>query len=258
MWPQARPTLWRYGDASNLYPGRALPEGTLLLPQEWMRAVMLREEMEYTLPTDETPIRVRRGDGTEPEVNRFAEALADAARLGVQGGLQSILSNKDVPLLVREALNAMQIASQAVIGTDGHRRLCRHEGWAYMALFGPPLIFCTPNLADSKQPLLLVVEGVELRLDSDVDDVGNLPKYREMMQRLPRDPVGQTRVFELMMRLFFLHVLGVRPECLRNRSGSQEGLHALGATSSSSTPTMTSRRDTCDGGSRARVRRHSV
>ena len=38
-----------------------------------------------------------------------------------------------------------------------------------------------------------------------------------MMQRLARDPVGQTVVFDLVMRLFFLHVLGVRPECLQNR-----------------------------------------
>ena len=37
------------------------------------------------------------------------------------------------------------------------------------------------------------------------------------MCRLARDPVGQTVVFELIMRLFFLHVLGVRPECLHNR-----------------------------------------
>merc|ERR1711994_457299 len=38
-----------------------------------------------------------------------------------------------------------------------------------------------------------------------------------MMQRLARDPVGQTLVFEKIMQLFFIHVLGVRPECLQNR-----------------------------------------
>ena len=36
-------------------------------------------------------------------------------------------------------------------------------------------------------------------------------------RRVAADPLGQTIVFELMMRLFFLHVLGVRPECLQNR-----------------------------------------
>ena len=86
-----------------------------------------------------------------------------------------------------------------------------------MQLFGPPVIFCTPNLADNKQPLLLVVQGEEIRLDESMLEGSDLPRYRDMMRRLARDPVGQTRVFELMMRLFFIHILGVRPDCLRNR-----------------------------------------
>ena len=101
------------------------------------------------------------------------EALANYARLAVGGGgIKGLLANKHVPQLVREALNAMQMAFADVIGTDGHRRLFHHEGVAYMSLFGPPLIFCTPNLADTKQLLLLVVQGVEVRLyESDLADV---------------------------------------------------------------------------------------
>ena len=79
-----------------------------------------------------------------------------------------------------------------------------------MSLFGAPMIFCTPNLADTKQPLLLVVEGVEVRLVDSEIDATLLPTYRTQMQRLARDPVGQTIVFELVMRLFFMHILGVR------------------------------------------------
>ena len=146
------------------------------------------------------------------------EALANSARLNIgSGGIQAIVANKDVPQVVREALNAMQMAFADVLGTDGHRRLCRHEGVAYMALFGPPVMFCTPTPADTKQVLLLVVEGIEVRLDDDAMDCNVLPRYRDMMQRLARDPVGQTLMFEKIMQLFFIHVLGVRPECLRNR-----------------------------------------
>ena len=152
-----------------------------------------------------------------------AETLADAARLGVEGGVQTIASNKQVPQVVRDAMNAMTIACQDCVGSDGHRRLCRHEGHAYMSLFGPPVIFCTPNLADTKQPLLLIVEGVELRLEDGLESDETLPKYRDMMQRLARDPVGQTVVFHLIMTLFFIHVLGVRPDCLRNRRRAAPG-----------------------------------
>ena len=38
-----------------------------------------------------------------------------------------------------------------------------------------------------------------------------------MMRRLASDPVGQTRVFDLVMRLFLIHVLGVRPDCVQSR-----------------------------------------
>ena len=66
------------------------------------------------------------------------EALANSARQAFGGGgIKAILANKHVPQLVREALSAMQMAFADVLGTDGHRRLCRHEGVAYMSLFGP-------------------------------------------------------------------------------------------------------------------------
>lgn len=90
-----------------------------------------------------------------------------------------------------------------------------------MCLFGAPLIFCTPNLADAKNPLLLIIQGFEVRLDESMADDTVLPKYRDMMRRIARDPVGQTVLFELIMRLFFIHVLGVRPECLENRRKAQ-------------------------------------
>ena len=63
----ARPTLWRFGDAANLYPDRE----TALTVNEWMCCMLLREEMEYTRPTDKEEFIVRTG-GAGPEINRFA------------------------------------------------------------------------------------------------------------------------------------------------------------------------------------------
>ena len=51
VWSQARPTLWRYGDAGNLDPKRSVP----LLVHEWITSLCLREEMEYDLDTDKEP-----------------------------------------------------------------------------------------------------------------------------------------------------------------------------------------------------------
>ena len=46
--------------------------------------------------------------------------------------------------------------------------------------------------------MLLIVQGEEFAFDTDV-----VASYREMVTRLASDPVGQTLVFELMIRLFF-------------------------------------------------------
>ena len=155
-----------------------------------------------------------------------AEKLAQAARVtkDTGGTLEQMLHNKSVPKEVKDAVQAMHGASSTVLGTDGHRRYCRHEGVAYMETFGPPLIFLTPNVADTQHPLLLVVQGEELdlgRVTGDMQDT--LPKYRDMIRRLAQDPVGQVVQFELLMRLFFQHVLNVRPETLDCRRNAARG-----------------------------------
>ena len=61
----ARPTLWLFGDAGNLYPERE----TMLTLIEWMSCMLLREEMEYGMPTDTVPFRAR-ALSVGPEINR--------------------------------------------------------------------------------------------------------------------------------------------------------------------------------------------
>ena len=52
----------------------------------------------------------------------------------------------------------------------------------------------------------------------------SLPKYRDMLRRLAQDPVGQVLQFELLMRLFFQHVLNVRPGRLLGSGAATEQL----------------------------------
>ena len=114
-----------------------------------------------------------------------AEELARNARAAPQCGIKALAYNKNVSQVVRDALQYLQASTAHVPGTDGHRQHCRHEGHAYMTLFGPPLIFTTPNLADGKQPLLLVAQSHEIRLDAaDGLSDGVLPNYRDMLRRL--------------------------------------------------------------------------
>eukprot|EP00435_Cladocopium_sp_Y103_P004119 s7617_g1.t1 len=124
--------------------------------------------------------------------------------------MQQLLNDKAVPRVVKDAIQAMHGASAMVVGTDGHRRHCRHEGVAYMETFGPPLVFLIPNVADTQHPLLLVVQGETVDLGAVTEDMEQvLPKYRDMLRRIAQDPVAQTVQFEFLMRLFFQHVLNV-------------------------------------------------
>ena len=252
IWTMFKPKLWRYGDACNLYPER----DTALSTGEWAACMLLREEMEYTLPDEpeefKAPLQNRIAvdwvalhlistvnrltdqrasayhflkNGGMAFANKVrmltSETLAQAARsFGGKQGLQSLLQSQDVPAVIKDALNAMQMAMTHVIGTDGHRRLCRHEGVAYMETFGPPLIFTTPNPADTQQPLFLIAQGQEIRFDAHGDYQDALPKYRDMMRRVAQDPVSQTVMFELLIRLFLQVVLNVRPETLACRRQS--------------------------------------
>ncbi|CAE7311896.1 unnamed protein product [Symbiodinium sp. CCMP2592] len=139
-----------------------------------------------------------------------AEDLASAARAAPQaGGTDQFFKEAAVPQTVKDALHAM-------------------NGVAYMEALGPPLIFLTPNVADTQHPLLLVVQGEVVDLGAVSGDMETvLPKYRDMLRRLAQDPVALTVQFELLMRLFFQHVLNVRPDtldCRRNapRRGARE------------------------------------
>ena len=141
---------------------------------------------------------------------------------GGKATLQGILNDKDTLPQFCTAFRSLHQATASLVGPDGYRRELRGEGEAYTLRYGPPLQFITPNLADTKQHLLLVVQGEEFSFALDVE-----VSYREMTQRVARDPVGQAIVFELIIRLFFIHILGLRPETVgwqraRARSVAQQ------------------------------------
>ena len=137
----------------------------------------------------------------------LADVQLKCHQTGGKTTVQSVLQDNDTPHELRTALRSIHQATASLVGSDGHRRELRGEGEAYTLRYGPPLHFITPNLADTKQHLMLIVQGEEYHFEPDIDIA-----YREMTQRVAGDPVGQALVFELMISLFFKHVLGLRPE----------------------------------------------
>ncbi|CAK0862279.1 unnamed protein product, partial [Prorocentrum cordatum] len=252
-WSIARPTDFCYGD-----PQRQKEARLCFSVAHFIKNLLTREEMEYDVPSDEEkyvarPIsrfrscwydvhllcsfwRVTETTNSTytlmktPGAFGAARACADitpemieevqlrAQQAGGKATLHGILKDKDTPNEVRKAFATLGQATAGQVGSDGHRRELRGEGEAYTLRFGPPVQFVTPNLADTKQPLILIVQGEEYTFDNDLTEAEQVT-FSEMSQRITADPVGQAVVFELMMRLFFVHVLGLRPETVGWRRG---------------------------------------
>ncbi|MCP4006933.1 MAG: hypothetical protein GY725_22360, partial [bacterium] len=160
--------------------------------------------------------------GVVQQVSKLTpEMLAECyTTVAGQDSYAAVMQDEQVPSLVRRALNLMQVATGDVVGSDGYRRQKRHEGVALALRFGPSVIFATPNLADQRSVTILLTRGVdaEYRLDLE-EECNEMPTYGEMLKIVANDPVGQALAFDLTMRLFMLHVLGVRSDCVGLRQG---------------------------------------
>ena len=149
------------------------------------------------------------------------QTLADCyTTVAEHKNLGAAIRDPNVPSVVRNALDTMQVATSDVLDTDGHRRLLRHEGVALAARFGASAIFLTPNLAQHRHVTILLtrsdVEHAELRLDVDCPEIGTLG---DMMKICGSDPVGVAFADDLMFRLFQLFLVGIQHDRVGVRRG---------------------------------------
>ena len=139
--------------------------------------------------------------------------------LGKGAGLKDVFGNPAVSARVKAAMSHLMLCMEKVVGSNAHRTVLRHINNSYKLLFGPPLVFTTPNIADTKSPVMnLLYEGrvinawnlldpndAWLRLEKHSQP---MPSASEMLKRVARDPVGQATLFDLMVRLFLEQVVG--------------------------------------------------
>jgi len=186
-WSTARPTDFCYGDCVWGLEHQPVP----LSIGEWAQLLWRREEMEYDLPGDKEPYVARpinrfrecwyvlhlvcsfwvRSETTK-SIHTFlktpgafgytrsvaditpdmlAEVLLKAEQSGKKPSVQSLLSDKEVPVQLRKALHALHQCTGNVLGSNGHRRLLQKEGVAYTLAYGAPLIFTTGRASLSPQ-----------------------------------------------------------------------------------------------------------
>ena len=141
----------------------------------------------------------------------LAEMYETSDLLGKGAGLKEVFSRADVPPRVKQAMRTLLLCMSNVVGSNAHRTVLRHVNNSYKLLFGPPLVFVTPNVADVKSPVMwLLYRGEQVGswrlLEQDAPE---MPAVREMLRIVARDPVSQAVFFDLMIKLFLRHVLRV-------------------------------------------------
>ena len=70
-----------------------------------------------------------------------------------------MLRSDNVDKDLKTALTEMMVFTSEVVGSDGARARLRHEQNGYALMFGPAGGFLTPNMADVRSPLVVVLHG---------------------------------------------------------------------------------------------------
>ena len=157
--------------------------------------------------------------GFQERLERVCGASADKidaaiCSLGANATVKDVLRAPDVDRDVKDALAELMVFTSDVLGSDGARARLRHEQNGYALMFGGSGGFLTPNVADTRSPLMVYLHGAgggETYTIDLLNEEPRIPSAREMLHVIARDPVAQARFFILSMRLFLEHVLGTGP-----------------------------------------------
>ena len=171
--------------------------------------------------------------GFKEKLDRICNASAEKIEAAMQGltnpSVKDVLLSTHADEDVKVALTELMVFTSEVIGSDGARARLRHEQNGYALMFGPAGGFLTPNMADVRSPLVLVLHGAGGEEKHVVDlfaEEPEMPNAREMLNIIAADPVAQARFFILSMRLFCEHVLGTGPFDASLRHHGKAGINA--------------------------------
>ena len=187
-WPASLVEFF-YGDCAPF-----LDSEVPLTCEEVFASLLVREELEYSLPDDDVPYKARtqnrwstpevvalfadvrrrlatlagaratfRRKGFTETVKKVAEARAEdfvtaASLVGASGGTREALAHPEVHNNVKEALRALTTSTMKVPGTEGHKTMLRHLGHAMNLIFGPATVFTTANYPDVRTGLVALLD----------------------------------------------------------------------------------------------------
>ena len=84
---------------------------------------------------------------------------AAIAAVGEGGNIRDVMKSSECPSGLKEAFSDLMVFTSEVIGSDGARARLRYEQNGLGLEFGPAGGFLTPNMADVRSPLVVVLHG---------------------------------------------------------------------------------------------------
>jgi hypothetical protein len=221
----ANPALWESGFPTLFVLGRAGAEAVRRTPlslTEWARHLLMlgddrfrrhpsflffvcnMQQRRAALHSVSARVRLpvfaavagQLGGITEDEVQQALQAMSAPGRL------------ENANERVRGLLRQLRIVGSAVPGSQFARAALRTKITSLIVAEGFPLFFMTVNPADLHHPLLLLLAGQRLDLDTDAPD---LPPLVERARVVASDPVAAARFFDTFVKAVLsslVHVLG--------------------------------------------------
>ena len=110
---------------------------------------------------------------------------AAIAAVGEGGNIRDVMKSSECPVGLKEAFFDLMVFTSEVIGSDGARARLRYEQNGLGLEFGPAGGFLTPNMADVRSPLVVVLPGggTDERYEINLlEDCPKMPSAREMLQ----------------------------------------------------------------------------
>ena len=255
-WPACF-TEFFFGDASPFLPRRPVPLAAAAL----FRALLNREEMQYSLPDDaekycaaqrsrfdtpefvcifgDTLRRLRTMQQVRACFDRpgFEQQIAQIASASSSDFLDALLRNAGVKAAdspsesqarVRVALNHLEFSTAAVPMTNGYKMRLRHLGGAMTHWCGPLHAFCTANYADTYSPLVPALATGGAVQGQVGCEKPKMPTLQAMHQILATSPRTGMKLFVLKEELTYRFLLAI--DLLRSgrwSMNSGEGLESM-------------------------------
>jgi hypothetical protein len=106
---------------------------------------------------------------------------------------------------VFDLMRDVHLINSTVMGSGAARMSMRHQIWAMITSYGAPSLFITINPADVYNPLVKLLAGADIDVNTLLPD--QIPTFHEQSILIAKDPALAARFFHIYMQSFFNVIL---------------------------------------------------